>query len=88
MPPKPATVDHRKAWRQRLAARSAGVLPTLIWPVREPLRIRLYVAGVAAAAAASTGTAAASTTVHARHLGLFAVLMISGLGRPPLSAAD
>jgi hypothetical protein len=74
------------AGSRRLAARSAGLLHTLVWPVHEPLRIRLYVAAVAAAAAAATGVAAASTTVHARDLELFAVLMLCGLAahRSPL----
>jgi hypothetical protein len=64
---------------RHLAARSVGLLHTLVWPVHEPLRIRLYVSGVAAAAAAATGTAAASTTVYARDLGFFAVLMLCAL---------
>lgn len=68
-----------KAWRQRLGGRFSDVLQAVIWPVREPLPVRLYVAGVIAAAAAATGTAAASATMHARNLELFAILLACGL---------
>lgn len=75
-------------WR-RLGARSAGLLH-LFWPVREPMRVRVYVAGVAAAASAATGVAASSTAVHGRDLKLFAILVICGLAArgPLLTSGD
>jgi hypothetical protein len=68
-----------RAGQQGLAARSAGLLHALLWPEQQPLRVRLLLTGMAAAAAAATGIAAAGTAVHARDLELFAVLAGCGL---------
>jgi hypothetical protein len=70
--------DGAPRWR-RLTARFAGLLAALVWPAREPVRVRLCLAAVTAAAAAATGVAAASTVIHARDLELSALVLVCGL---------
>lgn len=65
--------------RRSLPARAASVLHALFWPGHQPLRVRLLLAGMAAATAAATGIAAAGTAVHARDLELSAILIACGL---------
>ncbi len=85
--PSPGCGEPR--WR-RLGARSAGILHALFWPAQEPIRVRVYVAGMAAVAAATTGVAASGTAVHGRDLELFAILIMCSLAArgPVLASGD
>jgi hypothetical protein len=78
------------AGRRSLPGRCADALHALFWPAGQPLRVRLLLAGMAAAAATATAIAAASTAVHAADLELSAILLACGLAaqQPPRPTKD
>jgi len=62
-----------------ITGRWVSALHSVIWPVREPSRLRVYLLTVVTAALAATGTAAAFTAFHAQQLEVFLALAAFGV---------